>query len=47
MTQEDCICHDAWDYNPNTLEVLMHGYRMITHAYLSSPTLYECFGWDP
>ena len=18
MTQEDCICHDAWNYNPNT-----------------------------
>ena len=26
MTKEDCTCHDAWNYNPNTLEVLMHGH---------------------
>ena len=26
MTQENYICHDAWNYNPNTLEVLMHGH---------------------
>ena len=24
MIQEDCIYHDAWNYNPNTLEELMH-----------------------
>ena len=27
MTQEDCNCNDAWDYNPNMLEILMHGHR--------------------
>ena len=27
MTQEDCKCHDAWNYDPNTLEVLMHGHN--------------------
>ena len=26
MTQEDCIFHNAWNYNPNMLEVLMHGH---------------------
>ena len=25
MTQEDYICHDAWNYNLSTLEVLIHG----------------------
>ena len=24
MTQEDHICYDAWNYNPNALEELMH-----------------------
>ena len=26
MKQEEYIWHVAWNYDPNTLEVLMHGY---------------------
>ena len=26
MTQEHCISHDAWKYNPNMLEELMDGH---------------------
>ena len=42
ITQEDCICHDAWNYNPNTLEVLMHEFSewscmyTLLHPYYTS-----------
>ena len=34
MTQEDCIFHNAWNYNPNTLEVLMQ--RQSEWSYMST-----------
>ena len=30
MTLEDCVCHDAWKYDPNTFEVLMHGHSELS-----------------
>ena len=50
LTQEDCICHDAWNYNPNTFEVLMHRHSewscmsTLLHPHCTS-ALGEILGW--